>query len=229
MQVITAQDFDTLIESTKILSYGRPNQAKVFEKNETTIIKLFYWKNKLITSDKLRPRVMRFCNNLESLRNLGYAVPTIDKLQKCPELKFSLVQYEKVEGQDIRTLAKAGDVEVIQKVADFLANLHQNGVFFRSIHLENLLLQSDYKTFGIIDVTDIQFSARPLSLYKRLRNLRHLLKEKNDRELWQAFGVERFLKLYFSAAKLSPLKEALLSRFIRQYLASPQLGLITIK
>ena len=229
MQVITAQDFDALIKSTKILSYGRPNQAKVFEKNENTIIKLFYWKNKLITSDKLRPRVMRFCNNLESLRRLGYAVPTIDKLQKCPELRFSLVQYEKVVGEDIRTLAKAGDVEVIAKVADFLANLHKNGVFFRSIHLENLLLQPDYKTFGVIDVTDIQFSALPLSIYKRYRNLRHLLKEKNDRQLWQAFGVERFLTLYFAAAKLSPFKEKVLATLIKRYLANPELALINIK
>lgn len=229
MQVISRQEFNTLVEGTKILSYGRVDQPKVFEKNDTTIIKLFYWKKKLITSDKIRPRVTRFCRNLDALRKLGYAVPMVDKLQTCPDLKFSLVQYEKVPGQDIRRLAQAGDVEVIAKVADFLANLHENGVFFRSIHLENLLLQPDYKTFGVIDVTDIQFSGCSLSLYNRYRNLRHLLKEINDRKLWQAFGAERFLTLYFAAAKLSPFKEKVLSSLIKRYLANPQLGLLTTK
>jgi serine/threonine protein kinase len=120
-----------------------------------------------------------------------------------------------VSGEDTRSLAKKGNLAVIQQVAKVVADLHQKGVFFRSIHLENLLYQSDDK-FALIDLAGVRFKSSALSTLLRYRNLRHLLGEVDDRELWQAFGVDNFLKLYFKHAQLSEAAEKVITFLIKR-------------
>jgi len=57
--------------------------------------------------------------------------------------------------------------------------LHQRGVYFRSVHLGNILRLPDGE-LGLIDLSDLHISARPLSARKRRRNLRHILRYPAD-------------------------------------------------
>lgn len=217
LDIISSREFYDICnnQNNKIIKFGKVNQPKVYEKDGDTIIKLFYPKQRLLSSDRIRPRAKRFYNNVKSLHTHGYDVPKVNKVQFCPELKMYVIYYNKIQGNDVRTLAKHGDLNIIYNVADLLADLHKNGIFFRSIHLENLLSKPDGK-IALLDLTDVKFKSRALTIYLRYRNIKHLLQEPNDRELWQAFGVKTFLDAYFKSAKLSRMSQMLLTTFIKR-------------
>lgn len=217
LDTITSGEFQDICNNndTKIIKYGRIDQPKVYEHGGQTIIKLFYAKKKWLSSDRIRPRAMRFCKNTQSLQRYGYEVPQILKVQHCPELRIHLVHYTKIEGVDVRKLATLGNLSVIDDVASLLADLHQNGIFFRSIHLENLLYKSDH-SFALIDITDVKFKSGPLSLYMRFRNLKHLLSEPYDKAIWEKYGVDHFLNIYFKKAGMSSIERKLLTRLVHR-------------
>ncbi|VVC74836.1 hypothetical protein AQUSIP_01080 [Aquicella siphonis] len=215
MDIITSSEFNDICNNinTIIVKFGRINQPKVFEKDGKTIIKLFYPKQKWLSSDRLNPRALRFYKNIQSLHQQGYDVPRIIKIQYCSDLKIYLVYYDKIEGDDVRKLVNQGALDLLHSVAELVAGLHQNGIFFRSIHLENLLYKPD-GTFALLDITDVRFKSRPLTLHLRYRNLKHLLLERNDKEIWQKFGVDNFLAAYFRHVTLPPASRERLSRMI---------------
>ncbi len=217
MDVISKSEFTDILEhrNHKLIKYGRGTQPKVLEKDGTTIIKLFYPKRKLLSSNKIKPHAIRFCKNISTLRKYGYVVPRVLNTQYCRELKTYVVYYSKIEGDDIRALVTKGRTHLVEEVAKFLAELHNRGIFFRAIHLENLLYTADNK-FALIDITDVHFSRRPLSLWVRYRNLKHLFSEPYDREIWRSFGVVNFLNQYYDAAKLSTASRRLLTYLIRR-------------
>jgi len=217
MKHISRDEFNAIVNESglKILKYGLPNQPKVYEKDSDTIIKLFYRKKKWMSSDRIIPRAMRFCRNINSLRDRGYTVPTVLDIKYCTHSRMHVVYYTKVAGEDTRSLAKKGNIAIIEEVAKMVADLHDKGVFFRSIHLENLLYQAKDK-FALIDLAGVRFKSGPLSTLLRYRNLRHLLGEPDDRELWLAFGVDKFLKLYFQHAKLSNTAEKVITYLIKR-------------
>jgi len=217
LDIISSREFYDICnnQNHKIIKFGKVNQPKVYEKDGHTIIKLFYPKQRLLSSDRIKPRAMRFYNNVKSLHTHGYDVPQVNKVQFCPELKMYVIYYHKIQGDDVRTLAKQGNLNIIYNVAHLLADLHKNGIFFRSIHLENLLSKPD-GNIALLDLTDVTFKSRALTIYRRYRNIKHLFQEPNDRELWQAFGVKNFLDAYFKSAKLPKISQTLLAIFIKR-------------
>jgi len=221
MNIISHQAFNAICEdsNTTIIKYGKVDQPKVFEKNGNTIIKLFYPKKSRLSSDRIWPRALRFYRNVQALQHHGYNAPIITNVQFCPELKIYLLHYPKIQGQDVRHLARNGKLTIIHEVAHLLADLHRNGIFFRSIHLENLLYQPDGK-FALLDVTDVRFKKRALSFYLRYRNIKHLFQEPNDKDIWQAFGIQHFMDEYFKLAKLPNYSRILLSYLIKRTLTT---------
>jgi tRNA A-37 threonylcarbamoyl transferase component Bud32 len=216
LDIISSLDFFNICnhQNNKIIKFGKVNQPKVYEKDDDTIIKLFYPKQRLLSSDRIKPRAIRFYKNVKSLHSHGYDVPKVNKIQFCPELKMYAIYYNKIQGNDVRTLVKHGNLNIINHVAELLADLHKNGIFFRSIHLENLLLKPDGK-IALLDLTDVKFKPRALTLSFRYRNIKHLLQEPNDKDLWQAFGINNFLDAYFKFANLSKISRTLLNLLIK--------------
>lgn len=225
MDIISSSEFDKIFNNinTIIVKYGRINQPKVYEQHGNTIIKLFYRKETWLSSDRIRPRAMRFYKNIQSLQQHGYDVPRVIKMQYCKELKIYLVYYEKIAGNDVRKLADQGRVDLLDDVIRFIASLHESGIFFRSIHLENLLYKPD-GSFALLDITDVRFKSGPLSLYMRYRNLKHLLKERHDRHIWKKFGIDKFLETYFSQTTLSPVSQTILTRLVRRATSQSEHG-----
>jgi hypothetical protein len=85
----------------------------------------------------------------------------------------------------------------------FFAELHDKGVFFRSIHLNNVIVSDDLNTLGLIDLADMKISSKSLSRPMRLRNFKHLTRYKADQESIKTFGLDRFIDIYFSCNSLS--------------------------
>lgn len=220
MESISKSEFEQLCQSPslKIVKYGRGTQPKVFVDQQDNIIKLFYPKKRLLTSTRFRPQAIKFQSNIDRLRQYGYTVPAIKTMQYCRELNTYLVHYPKIIAEDVRTLVKAGQLNLINEVAQLLAELHQKGIIFRAIHLENLMIQPNGK-FALIDISDVKFKYRPLGFYSRYRNFVHLFSNPTDRAFWRQYGYEQFLQLYFAAAKLTPAAERLITILTKRAMA----------
>ena len=107
--------------------------------------------------------------------------------------------------------------------AGFVARLHRKGVYFRSLHLGNVLILPD-TNFGLVDISDLRVRRRPLGLRARARNFRHLLRRVEDAALIEHIGSEEFFGEYCRHAGLDPLnchRIRALSKCQRLFLALP--------
>jgi tRNA A-37 threonylcarbamoyl transferase component Bud32 len=217
MEIITNSDFEQICsqERIKILKLGRGTLPKVYEK-DNIIIKLFYPKQTRLSSNTIRPRALRFYKNCQRLLKKGYIAPKILDLQYCKERRIHVVHYQKIAGQDVRYLANNGQIEILKNVSQLIADLHHHGVYIRCIHLENLL----YQTTGhcaLIDVTDVRFKSKSLNIYTRFRNLKHLFSTREDKAIWNEYGIARFIADYFKAARLSNASQKILKYLIMHH------------
>ena len=101
-----------------------------------------------------------------------------------PDIKRHAVIYTPLKGKTLRQHLNKHSVDesLLFQLGEFLAHLHQKGIFFRSVHFGNIILTPD-KQLGLIDVADMQISYFPLNYFKRLRNFKHFLRVTEDIQL----------------------------------------------
>lgn len=219
MNLITKEQFIELLQHTKstvIKEHDTTKAPKVLTFADDEIIKIFYPKKKWLTSNWLNPRAKRFARNAIYLKRNGVHAPEVTKLNYCPELKIHVLHYKKISGQEIRTLVQEDANAMLRKVIIFIANLHEKGIFFRSIHLGNIIYCNEQ--ISLIDITDVRFKKKPLNYFLRLRNLKHLLCNREDRGVWKSFGSEECLAIYFEHTHLSAFSKRTLSKKLLTYL-----------
>ena len=88
---------------------------------------------------------------------------------------------------------------LVERFGKFLALLHEQGVYFRSLHLGNVLLMDDGE-FGLIDIADLHLYPSPLRLALRQRNLRHMQRYPEDRRWLFEEQLQALLDGYASLA-----------------------------
>ncbi|MGO4610372.1 lipopolysaccharide kinase InaA family protein, partial [Variovorax sp. 2RAF20] len=97
----------------------------------------------------------------------------------------SAVHYSPLPGSTLRQVlqgitAPAVRQALVERFGKFMAQLHEQGVYFRSLHLGNVLVLDDGE-FGLIDLADMRIYPSSLSLSLRKRNLRHMQRYAVDR------------------------------------------------
>lgn len=126
---------------------------------------------------------MRFADNATELKRLGIPCPTILKLYWMKDPYRSIVHYDPLPGVTLRDLINTDpdidQLELFARLAEFITQLHDLGVYFRSLHMGNIVLTPDNE-LGLIDISDMRCLGRPLSRWMRNRNYRHLLRYKED-------------------------------------------------
>ena len=70
-------------------------------------------------------------------------------------------------------------IELFADLASFITTLHDLGVYFRSLHLGNIVKTPD-GALGLIDISDMRCLGKPLSKGMRRRNYQHLLRYEDD-------------------------------------------------
>jgi hypothetical protein len=63
---------------------------------------------------------------------------------------------------------------------DFVIRLHSLGIYFRSLHLGNVVV-TPAGELGLIDFSDLRIYRRPLPMFMRRRNLRRMLEIPDER------------------------------------------------
>lgn len=156
---------------------------KVLRLEDGSFFKLFR-PRRWYTSGGFNPYSERFAANSEQLRDLGIITPVILGLYRLAD-GSNAVRYQPLPGQTLRQrlqLAGSADerAQLIKDFGTFMARLHEQGVYFRSLHLANVLVLENGE-FGLIDLADLRVYPSSLRTSLRQRNLRHMQRYTEDR------------------------------------------------
>lgn len=183
MQTLTTTAYQTLIQGAEVLeadSFG----PKVMKLADGSFLKLFRRK-RLISSEVFAPYAKRFADNATALLQNGVPAPEVIELYKVEAPPRTAVHYRGLPGVSLRqAMREAAPIvreQLAEKMGHLLAYLHETGIYFRSLHLGNVLLLPDYQ-LGLIDFADMRFEGTRLTRGKRKRNLKHMQRYDQDRK-----------------------------------------------
>ncbi|UXZ96979.1 toluene tolerance protein [Pseudomonas phytophila] len=145
-----------------------------------TMLKLFRRK-RLLTSALWSPYAQRFADNCDALQAREIQCPTVRSVYRIPDIERDGVHYDPLPGRTVRQLINENPEGLRAKLGEFVAHLHNQGIYFRSAHMGNIVLTPE-NTLGLIDIADMRAQREPLSKGLRLRNFKHMLRYKSDRE-----------------------------------------------
>lgn len=179
-----------MIDGARILeadSYG----PKVYLLQDGNILKLFRRK-RFFSSALWRPYSKRFIDNAAGLQKLG--VPTLQALQlyKLQAPGMTAVLYQPLPGETLRQIASKEGFswqQALPDLVDLIRNLHESGIYFRSLHLGNIVVTPDNR-MGLIDVADLRFLRAPLPRYLIKRNLQHFARYIEREKLNETFPMQ---------------------------------------
>ncbi|MDD0968063.1 MULTISPECIES: bifunctional O-antigen ligase/aminoglycoside phosphotransferase family protein [Pseudomonas] len=179
---------------------------KVLRLNDGSFLKLFR-RRRWYTSGSFNPYSERFAVNSEQLRQIGIPTPQVLNLYRLKD-GSSAVHYTPLPGHTLRQVlqsitAPAVRQALVERFGKFMARLHEQGVYFRSLHLGNVLVLEDGE-FGLIDLADLRVYPSSLSLSLRQRNLRHMQRYTVDKRWLFEDHLEALLQGYaMTASKIA--------------------------
>ena len=184
MQRLSKEQLQALMIDSTVLEQDGLG-PKVLHLQDSSFLKLFRIR-RLFSSETLKPYAKRFADNARQLQSLGFIAPQIIEVYRVEdEVNKTAVHYWPLPGETLRQALEQAQPEqrclLINQFGQLLARLHEKGVYFRSIHLGNVLLLPN-GSLGLIDVADMKFGRRPLNLSMRQRNLKHMRRYEQDEE-----------------------------------------------
>src|SRR3546814_830511 len=116
------------------------------------MLKIFRVK-RVISSARIYSYARRFCRNAARLHRLNIPTVTIKQLYHLTESAGSAVAYTPLPGQTLREIAHDGELDapLLSRFGAFVAELHDLGIYFRSLHFGNIVLTADHR-LGLIDI-----------------------------------------------------------------------------
>lgn len=201
MKRIDAKQLDALLLGAKTIEEDGLG-IKVARLDDGDFLKL-YRRKRLLSSDLWDLPAQRFADNARGLLNLGITAPTVLDVLMISERRLSAVRYQPLPGDTLRNQLRQLDTDaraaLVKEFGTFLGKLHQHGVYFRSLHLGNVLLLPD-GGFGLIDLSDMKLENRPLAPWKRRRNLQHILRYAEDIDWLTHQHLDSWLDGYAASA-----------------------------
>ena len=150
---------------------------KVLRLADGSFVKLFRRK-RVVSSTAWYPYAQRFADNAEALAQRGIPVPRVIDIWRIPSIKRDAVHYHPLEGVTLRSLNRPEsniDLTALKKrFTDFIIRLHRLGIYFRSLHLGNVIL-TPAGELGLIDFSDLRIYRASLPIFMRRRNIRRML------------------------------------------------------
>ncbi len=154
---------------------------KVLKLADGSFLKLFRRK-RLISSATLVSHAKRFADNAAELQRRNIPCPQIITTYRIHSIERTAVHYWPLPGETLRKLfagTHSDPMRLARSLGELIALLHDKGVYFRSLHLGNVV-QGDDHQLGLIDISDMACSSTPLGRLKRSRNFQHLFRYRED-------------------------------------------------
>ncbi|MBB4866131.1 tRNA A-37 threonylcarbamoyl transferase component Bud32 [Pseudomonas nitritireducens] len=197
MNALDDSTYLSLVDGAQVIERD-PHGDKVLQLRDGSFLKLFRRK-RLLSTALLSPPEKRFQNNCEALAAKGIPCPQPLRTYHFPEIERTAVRYQPLPGHTLRSYIPTQEAErqlaMLRELAAFIARLHDLGIYFRSLHLGNVILTPSGE-YGLIDLSDLRTRSAPLSRALRKRNFKHLLRYKKDLALIRKLGLAAFFELY---------------------------------
>lgn len=199
LQPLSQAEFERLQQGAEVLEQDSRG-LKVLRLADGDMLKLFRVK-RLLSSARLLPYSRRFCRNAARLAQYGVPTVSVKAWYRLPAPGLTAVLYRPLPGRTLRQIAESGcmDPDLLRQLGSFVAGLHDKGVYFRSLHLGNIV-RTPAGELGLIDIADLGIMHWRLSGRRRLRNFRHMCRLEQDREVFGDEGWKLFLERYVLAA-----------------------------
>ncbi|WP_417780638.1 toluene tolerance protein [Stutzerimonas xanthomarina] len=200
MRIVSADELEYWLANGQVIERDARG-PKVVALAEAGLLKIFHTrKHPLLV--RYSPPAKVFAGNCARLLELGVAAPVVTEtfwLDRSAGLSGCL--YDPLPGRSLDALiAQPGFLEAtLAPLADFILGLHRKGIYFRSLHLGNILMVENER-FGLIDVLDLQFRRAPLSRRHVQRNFMHLRSYLQRRKI--EFPFDRLLQIYARQADI---------------------------
>ncbi len=202
METMTVEAFDQCIAGATVL--GRDAHGpKVIQLPGGDIIKVFRLK-RAFSSARFLPYAKRFEIAADDLRTRHIPTVEVKEVWHIRGTKKDAVLYSPLPGETLRdALAESPTpTPLVEQLAAFLAELHAKGVYFRAIHLANVVVTPE-GNMGLIDISEVRTRQRGLGLRLRARNFKPLVRYPMDRNALDHYGMERFIHLYAEHAGIT--------------------------
>ncbi len=181
MKKLSRDEFEAWKKGANIIEKDGHGE-KVLQLVDGTFLKLFRRKT-WFSKTAFYPPAKRFADNAAELHKLGIPCPQVLALYQLSTPYRSVVHYQPLEGITLRHLLNQqpsiGQIELFSDLAEFITRLHDLGVYFRSLHLGNIV-RTPQGALGLIDISDMRCLGKPLSKGMRSRNYQHLLRYEED-------------------------------------------------
>ncbi|OEC32916.1 Phosphotransferase enzyme family protein [Pseudomonas cuatrocienegasensis] len=175
MRIVTAQQLESWLATGRIVERDARG-PKVVQLSDGRFLKIFHTRRAAMLA-RLFPPALRFARNAELLKQQGIAAPHVSEAFWLDDQKgLSACLYEPLEGCSLEQILKQDPEQlerILPELARFIAQLHAKRIYFRSLHLGNILWLSKGE-FGLIDFLDLRRKRLPLSGWHAQRNFRHL-------------------------------------------------------
>ncbi|MBM4182315.1 MAG: toluene tolerance protein [Betaproteobacteria bacterium] len=201
MHKLDLQAYQTLRSGAQVIEADKLGD-KVLRLADGTFLKLFRRK-RLISSAAVFPYAERFAHNAAVLAARGIPCPRVIAVFRVTELKRDGVHYHPLPGITLRELVRGGlsteqTARLRERFNAFVRGLHDQGLYFRSLHLGNVVLTPDDR-LGLIDISDVRVHRKALSPFWRARNLRRMEGIEGERD-W----LDREILLAPDGARAAP-------------------------
>jgi hypothetical protein len=199
LKTLSQQEYDAMTEGGKVVEQDEIGPRVIFL-SDGGVLKIFRAKP-FFSSATLLPYPVRFARNAEKLHSRNVPTVKIIAVVKIGHLDVMAVHYEPIPGETLRSFgdgASPVSEEIITRFAKFVAGLHDQGTYFRSFHLANVIV-NDALEMGLIDIGDLWTKNRPLTYKERYRNFSRIYRYADDIELLQVAGRTLFIDRYLEA------------------------------
>lgn len=215
-ELVGKRQWIELIENASILQQ-EIRGIKVYLLPSQDVVKLFRIK-RILSWSFVYPYSMRFAGNGKRLMARGIPTVQVERVFYCHSIRRHGVIYKLMPGQSLSDLLsnETPDPQLMAELAGFMIRLHAKGIYFRSLHLGNVIKMPDGE-LGLIDIADIRFRPWPLTSNERARNFRHLFRSPDYSQPLLEYGYQNFMRDYLQAADVQPRQlEKLTRALIRQ-------------
>ena len=113
-------------------------------------------------------------------------MPRVIAVARIPSVKRDAVHYHPLEGTTLRSLLRGGldpetEARLKKLFTGFVIRLHALGIYFRSLHLGNVVCTPEGR-LGLIDFSDLRIHPWALGRYLRARNMRRMMGMAEERD-----------------------------------------------
>ena len=155
MQKLDRNQLDDYIGKNQILSGSKERPGLMLTSSNENV--KFFYRRKKISTATFRPQARRFTTNSRKLMERDIPAPVVKEVLYCHDIPLHMVVYDRIEGTDVRELCQSEGVGCLSYLPDRFAYLHGEGIFFRAVHLGNLVVRGD--TISLLDISDLSIEA----------------------------------------------------------------------